>query len=56
MNESESISTSDSTDQNKDNDLPETGQSTNNNGLLAGVLSLGGLALLRRRRNKDMKD
>ncbi|WP_420338443.1 LPXTG cell wall anchor domain-containing protein [Staphylococcus intermedius] len=43
-------------DQNKDNDLPETGQSTNNNGLLAGVLGLGGLALLRRRRNKDLKD
>ncbi|WP_269668850.1 LPXTG cell wall anchor domain-containing protein [Staphylococcus gallinarum] len=40
-------------DKDKDSELPNTGDDTTKNGLLASVLGLGGLSLLRRRRKKE---
>ncbi|MGO2870773.1 MAG: LPXTG cell wall anchor domain-containing protein, partial [Staphylococcus equorum] len=43
-------------DKDKDSELPDTGDDTTKNGLLAGILGLGGLALLRRRRKKETEN
>ncbi|AYX91016.1 MULTISPECIES: LPXTG cell wall anchor domain-containing protein [Staphylococcus] len=55
-NDSDSENEANQNEKDKDSELPNTGEDKTKNGLLAGILRLGGLSLLRRRRKKGTEN
>ncbi|MEB5686533.1 LPXTG cell wall anchor domain-containing protein [Mammaliicoccus lentus] len=51
--DSDSDNEANQNDKDKASELPDTGDEATKNGLLAGLLGLGGLALFRRSRKKE---